>query len=488
MLLHHTFRQELERRFVDNPGGRAIQFKRQQLTNAELAAALMTLRHDLKELNGSRVALLLPDSLEAYLLYLHLFLEGATIIPIPVHATAQRIQHICESVQATLLITNALLYRAHHSVLQLWPCAVLQSAAEISSTALRFERPSEVKGPSSPAGEDGCVRFIIFTSGSTGTPKGVCLSEENILAAADMMVRFLPLDDTTLSLVTVPLYDYYGMIQVFGHILGGGAYVFGLNAGVPGQVLDAIRSAACTDLVVVPYTLRTLLKGREPAAAGAFGALRRVTSSSDILTEDLLGSFFTLSPQATVVNIYGLTEAGRACYRKITRATPFTQSIGVPAHGVEIEIRDASGGVGEIVIRGPNVMLGYLRGVESGRIVFNPCTEMPTGDLGYLDRNAEIVLLGRRDHMINLMGLKIHPSEIEMAALKAGVTDARARVCDSKDGDKAIHLDVVCKDSDITAEGIIEKMRLGLPRPFIPKTVTFQASIQRTDIGAKIVR
>ena len=495
MTIRDRFQQELERRFIDHPDGHGIQFKRRLLTNYELRTALTVLRAELGGLRGVRVVLLLPDCLEAYLLYLYLFLEGAVLIPVSVQSVGARVQQICEKVQAELIITSKFLFCAHRTVLDVYPCLLIGSPAGVESSPLQYEwagRTASAKlagAVFSEGREAERVRFIIFTSGSTGTPKGVCLTENNILSAADMMVQFLPLDAATLSMVTVPLYDYYGMIQVFGHILGRGAYVFGMNSSVPGPLLTAVRNLGCTDLVLVPHTPRVLLGAHEPSVRFAFKTLRRLTSSSDMLTEELLEKLFCISPNVTLMNIYGLTEAGRACYRSIKSDTPFSKSVGVPSPGVEVDIRGGRADrVGEIIIRGPNVMIGYLERVEAGQIAFTPCNEMPTGDLGYLDANGEVILLGRRDHMINLMGMKIHPCEIEMAALKLGVTDARAIVSDGGNDGRVIHLDVVCPASNVTAERLISSLRNSLPRVFVPKTVSFVETIQRTDVGAKIIR
>jgi acyl-CoA synthetase (AMP-forming)/AMP-acid ligase II len=343
--------------------------------------------------------------------------------------------------------------------------------------------------PSLPSPSQEETRFVIFTSGSTGVPKGVCLSEKNILAAADMLVQFLPLTPQTVSLVTVPLYDYYGMIQVFGHILGGASYLFGFTGILRHPLFSKLREQQCTDLVLVPHTLRLLLAPPRDDATAALRSVLRITTSSDLLTPDLLETLFALCPGVTVVNVYGLTEAGRACYKAIQRQTPVSRSIGLPSPGVQITIAGDRNNPGEIIIRGPNVMNGYLTGIKDNRIQFSPTTEMRTGDLGYYDDHGEIVLLGRRDHMINLMGMKIHPDEIEMAALRVpGITEARAKLAQGPQGGQEIHLEAVCPDQRVTAEQLTENMRATLPRAFVPARVTFVSSLARTDIGAKILR
>jgi acyl-CoA synthetase (AMP-forming)/AMP-acid ligase II len=493
--LRGRFEQELDSRHRDHPDGLAIQFKSHPLTNADLREALTLLRSMFTPLQGVRIVLLLPDCLEAYLLHLHFFLEGAVLIPISVQTVGSRIREICETVCADFVVTNEFLFRAHGEELSRnGACLVIKGAIDGSSHRLHVEWIGKSSGfiraatKSQELRDQEPVRFIIFTSGSTGTPKGVCLSEENVLSAADMMVRFLPLDAATLSMVTVPIYDYYGMIQIFGHVLGKGAYIFGLNSGMPTHLLSTLAKVGCTDLVVVPHALRVLLDSGERSVRASFEKLKRVTSSSDMLTQDILEKLFQLSPHVEVVNIYGLTEAGRACSRKIVYDTPFSRAIGKPSHGVEIAIEGDGRGEGEIIIRGPNVMLGYLAKVKAGRVEFEAYQELRTGDLGYRAENGEIMLLGRRDHMINLMGMKIHPSEIEMAASSLGVVDARARVCECPGEGGRIHLDVVCTDPSITSERIISELRNRLPRPFVPRGVSFVKAIQRTELGSKIVR
>ncbi len=290
-------------------------------------------------------------------------------------------------------------------------------------------------------------------------------------------------------MVTVPLYDYYGMIQIFGHILGGGVCIFGWNTGLLGQFMSAVVTHSCTDIVLVPHTLRSLVSSPSAAVSVGIKSLRRLTSSSEILSDELLQKLFLINPEITAVNIYGLTEAGRACYRNITRNSPPTRGIGVPSHGVEVEIQGDRDNPGEIVLRGPNLMLGYLSGVDESGLLFKACSEMRTGDLGYRDESGEIVLLGRRDHMINLMGMKIHPSEIESVALKvAGILDARAQVGVGLQGEKAIHLMVVCPGKQMPTEQILKTMRMYLPRAFVPAEIKFVSTLERTEIGAKMLR
>jgi acyl-CoA synthetase (AMP-forming)/AMP-acid ligase II len=473
----------LSERCLADSDAPVVFFRDTPFTGRELLSVLAGLRATLGEMRGTRVVLLLPDSFEAYCLHLLCFCEHAVIVPLSPQTPSSRIEAVCQRVDPDLVITTPALRRLHDGALR------KQRVIEVvGSGAGPFELEGSAGAGVARLRAAESVRYVLFTSGSTGVPKGVCLGERTVLSAAGMMVDFLPVTRATRSCVTVPLYDYYGMIQIYGHLLGGGTLSFGHHAGLPARVLDAGARVACTDLVLVPHTLRSLLKLPRDKVAGAFKALSRMTSSSDILTGELLRELFAVAPHVTMVNIYGLTEAGRACYRRITASDPVSCSIGVPSKGVTAHVSGSRTDPGEIVLRGPNVMLGYLQSAEQGGLRFDPAHEMRTGDMGYVDDNGEIVLLGRKDHLINLAGMKIHPHEIETAAQAVpGVSDARAYVLRADGKPASIGLDIVASD-DVSTDAVATTLQQSLLRPFVPTLIRRVAELPRTEIGSKLVR
>jgi L-proline---[L-prolyl-carrier protein] ligase len=482
-----SLRQIIAERAARAPDSVAVQFRDQALSYRALELALTRLRARYGSVAGVRVVLLLPDSIEAYLLHLHLFIEGAVLVPLSAQSVPARVLQICERVAADLVVMTETLYLAHRAQLGTRRCALIKAYDATSGEIGQTWAGDAAQAFPVRAGEP--VRYLMFTSGSTGTPKGVCLSEQSVLAAADMLVDFLPLDAATRSCVTVPLYDYYGMIQIYGHLLGGGAFCFGFHAGLANRLFQALETFPCSDLVLVPYTLRALLASDASILAPAFARISRLTSSSDALGEDLLAKLFAVAPHVTIVNVYGLTEIGRAVYRKINRDSPRSNSIGRASRGVEVEIQGDEQNPGEIVLRGPNLMLGYLQSADGEKLAFNPATEMRTGDLGYFNAQGEIMLLGRRDHMINLHGQKIHPGEIEAAALAtAEVKEARAYVNKDAAGGASIVLEVVAPGGAVALEKVGELLRRRLPRAFVPTEIKLVPEIRRTEIGAKILR
>ena len=474
----------LARAALQRPDAVAVQCAGVCLTYGGMAETLRAFREKLPALHGRRVLIMLPDSLASYLAHLTSFIDGAITIPVSPQTPSARLEAICGRVQPHLVITTVLLHARHEAAFAAIPCA--RVAAEPADHVFGSV---DLVGPGPrprTAGAPDELRMIVFTSGSTGEPKGVCLTRSNLLFAAQTNTMMLGLDERRTSVVTVPLFDYYGFIQIYSHLLGGSRCIMGESSAFPARILSAIEDGCATDLVSVPHTLRKLVELAESgAAAGALASLGTVTSSSDYLDPALVERLSALNPSLVVYNIYGLTEAGRASFQRIDAHSKGRQSIGRAAAGVEIALDDTSG---EIIIRGPNVMRGYLQSADGDRVIVQPCTEMRTGDLGARSEDGEIVLLGRRDSLLNIKGTKVHPAEIERVALRVvNVRDARARSI-VHGGETAIHLDLVADDEIESAKAVRRELLRGLPPALLPREITCVPQIARTELGAKLLR
>jgi acyl-CoA synthetase (AMP-forming)/AMP-acid ligase II len=470
----------------------ALLCKKSVLTYPDLARGMDAVREAAGPLANMRVLVVLPDSLAAYLVHLCLFVDRGTTIPHSVRAPSSQLASVLERAQPHLVVTNDALFGRHAEVLRHVACLLVDPQQPLLPDQLKYRlvgpAPRRPRSTVEAAAEGG-VRVITFTSGSTGVPKGVCLSERSLLSATQMMVDFLALGPGRRTLVTLPLYDYYGFIQIYAHILAGCSYVLGEGPSFPLQLLDQLGATEATDLALVPHTLRQLLKLVQTTRREAFAGLRVITSSSDVLTEDLLRETFATNPAVSVFNIYGLTEAGRACYRRITAEQTYSRSIGRPSRGVTIEAPGTAAAPGEIVIRGPNLMAGYLRAIETDELQLDVRGEICTGDLGYYDERGELVLVGRKDHMINVTGNKIHPSEIESLALQVpGVLEAQAWAQPVPPDGASVHLSVVPGSPAPSLDDLRSHLRTHLAAYFVPGDIQFVDSITRTDLGGKILR
>jgi acyl-CoA synthetase (AMP-forming)/AMP-acid ligase II len=477
-LLHHAVRHARD--------AVAVSWKAHDLTYGELGNAVDRIGEAIGDLRGRRVLVVLPDSLTTYVLLVRLLGDGACVVPVSPLAASEQIARIVERVRPDCVITNRVLQSRHGAHWARCQALVVTAGVEAEGGFAVDGVPGSVA--SGLAADAEPVRMILFTSGSTGTPKGACLGDGTLAAAARMMVGFMRLTPSRRTVVTVPLYDYYGVIQIVAHLMARASLVVGETIAFPKDLLGCVRRTRATDLAVVPYTLGKLLAAAEQLDPSALESLEWIQTSSDVLTPELLERTFGFAPGVRVVNIYGLTEAGRACHRVITAESPPKLSIGGPSEGVELTLEGVTDdGVGEIVIRGPNVMLGYL--VEAGgeRVEYRPCSAVHTGDLASWDADGELILLGRRDHVLNFHGEKLHPAEIERVALMhPTVREAKAVPVAGADGSGAIELQLVGAVQDLPALQTL--LRANLPRVFVPAEIRVVDRIERTELGSKIVR
>lgn len=327
------------------------------------------------------------------------------------------------------------------------------SAGRILSVqdALRDLRDSAA--PSLPAVADDALASILYTSGTTGTPKGVMLSHGNFLANARSLldIRLVNAEDNHLALL--PLHHAFPFMVQLLLLLTGARVTFPASLKGP-DLLACMRETGVTLLVGVPQLFYMLHKGifeemgRRPAAirfllslllrlSGAlhwrginmgriifapvhrrFGGRVRILASGGARLDPAIARDF-LALGFTVTEGYGLTEtAPVVTFNPLDRMRP--GSVGIPLPGVELRIVDPDAeGVGEVAIRGPNVMQGYYQNPEAMAEVLRDGWFL-SGDLGYLDADGYLTITGRAKEVIVLSsGKNIYPEEVEEQYLKS---------------------------------------------------------------------
>ena len=195
-----------------------------------------------------------------------------------------------------------------------------------------------------------------------------------------------------------------------------------------------------------------------------------------------------------LLQAYGLTETSPAATINPLDMKEFNGSIGLPISSTEASIRDDFGNevpvtqVGEICIRGPQVMAGYWQRPDETANVMTPDGFLRTGDVGYVDKNGFIFLVDRKKDMILVSGFNVYPNEVEEAvAMMPGIVDVAAiGVADEHSGE-AVKVFIVRKDPAINERMVIEHCRKQLTGYKVPKHVEFRDDLPRTNVG-KILR
>jgi long-chain acyl-CoA synthetase len=279
--------------------------------------------------------------------------------------------------------------------------------------------PASPPSPVSPGtGSADTLGAIIYTSGSTGEPRGVMLTHANFLANARDIVSYLELTARDRAMCVLPFYYVYGLSVLHSHLLAGGTVVIDNRFTFPNVVLEAMQGHEVTGFAGVPSTFALLLH-RSNLESTALPALRYVTQAGGHMPPTKVREWLERGPRAAFFVMYGATEAAaRLTYVPPARLAEKPGSIGVPLPSVSITVvREdgslaAAGESGELVAHGPNVAGGYWNNAAETAERFGPLGYR-TGDLGYVDADGFLFLVGRKHDMIKVGAHRVGAKEIE---------------------------------------------------------------------------
>ncbi len=270
--------------------------------------------------------------------------------------------------------------------------------------------------------------LVMMTSGSTGIPKAVRLSTGNMEANAASIAEYLSLTATDRSCVVLPLHYCYGLSVLHSHLSVGASLYFPRQSIAQPDFLDRLEQSGCTNLSGVPYSYELLesiyFRNRIPAS------LRFMTVAGGRLSPELIRKYNRALGQggAELFVMYGQTEGtARLAYVPPRQLEGNEDRIGAAVPGGALHLEDEEGreitspGVtGELVYRGPNVMMGYAtsranlaRGAELDRL--------KTGDLAQFDEGGLFQICGRLKRISKIAGLRISHDALEEALEKRGI-------------------------------------------------------------------
>lgn len=344
----------------------------------------------------------------------------------------------------------------------------------------------------------GDLAFLQYTGGTTGVAKGAMLTHGNIVANLQQASAWLdsvskPGEETIIT--ALPLYHIFSLtVNGLTFMKAGGHNILITNPrDMPGFVkeLGKVKFTAITGvntlfngLLHTPGFDRLDFSTLKLSVAGGMAAQRAVAESWRKVTGTAL------------IEGYGLTETSPLAAANPLTLKEFNGSIGLPLPSTDLSIRDdedrelgvGKDAVGEICIRGPQVMRGYWNRPDETAKVMTDDGYLRTGDIGYVDERGYTRIVDRKKDMILVSGFNVYPNEIEdVAALHPGVLEAAAvGVPDEKTGE-AVKLVVVKKDPALTAEALIAHCRQHLTSYKVPRRVEFRTELPKTNVG-KILR
>jgi acyl-CoA synthetase (AMP-forming)/AMP-acid ligase II len=321
------------------------------------------------------------------------------------------------------------------------PVALLDPATPPAALAGLIERyqPAAVLGAEAqPAGyraavADICVRdggdmpaphpdlaVLLPTSGSTGNPKLVRLSRSNILANADSIATALSIDGDETAPTSLPFFYSYGMSVLNSHLIRGARVVVTGDGLISREFWATVDREKATSLAAVPYQYTMLKRLRfDPAR---YSSITAITQAGGRLSTDLVSDFNSrmAAVGGRMYVMYGQTEASpRMTTLPPDRLRDKLGSAGVAIPGGRLSVLDGEvetdqpNVTGEIVYRGPNVMMGYADGVADLPLGDLQSGALRTGDLGYVDDEGFLFITGRLKRIGKAFGVRVNLDDIE---------------------------------------------------------------------------
>ena len=337
---------------------------------------------------------------------------------------------------------------------------------------------------------------IIYTSGSTGKPKGVMLTHLNVVSAATSIVSYLENREDDIILNTLPLSFDYGLYQVLMAFKFGGTVVLEPTFVYPYQIIQRMVQEKVTGFPGVP-TIYAILLSLKDLSKFDFSNLRYLTNTAAVLPAAHIEKLRKTFPHVRIYSMYGLTECKRVSYLPCEEIDRRPTSVGRGMPNEEVWIVDEKGNrmapgiVGELVVRGSNVMRGYWGLPEETARVLKPGKYpgeaiLYTGDLFKMDEEGYLYFVSRKDDMFKTKGKLVSPKEIEdcLCSLE-GVSDAAVIGIPDEILGNAI-VAYICSDrEDINKKDILKHCLCNLEDYLVPQTIQFVSSLPRTS-NAKI--
>jgi long-chain acyl-CoA synthetase len=394
---------------------------------------------------GDRLAVMLQNIPQFAIAVLGTWKAGGAVIPVNPMYKHDELAHVLSDAHAAALVCSPAAWQASvRATAAASPVRIALTASEYDlqtrddPRALTGPRTAPGEGaddllaaaraaagprPDLPLPQAGDTALVSYTSGTSGRPKGALNTHGNISFNAHRQVRLQQLPEDAVLFALAPLFHITGMVCEFASALAGGHTLALAHRFEPGVVLDAFREHRPA-YTVGPATAFMALLARPDAGPADFASFRLVSSGGAPLPPAVVESFRARSGGLYLANGYGLTECTAPCATvppgEEAPVDPVsgTLAVGVPGPGTMVRILDEAGAEvpfgeqGEIAVRGPMVVPGYLdRPAESQAAL--PGGELRTGDIGFMDQDGWLYVVDRKKDMINASGFKVWPREVE---------------------------------------------------------------------------
>lgn len=457
------------------------------LSYADMLAGCARLAHALTEAGvvpGDRVAVQVEKSPEAILLYLACVRAGAIFLPLNTGYTLTELTYFFGDAEPRLIVCAPEMATDIRSTAPTAAVETLDAHGEGSLTRRAGHMPSDYadvgRGPDDLAA-------ILYTSGTTGRSKGAMLSHENLASNARTLVEAWRFTGNDVLIHALPVFHTHGLFVATNTILFAGASMIFQSRFDAGDVLAAMPRATC--LMGVPTFYVRLLQ-QPGLTREATAHMRLFVSGSAPLLADTHAEWRDRTGHA-ILERYGMTETN------MNTSNPYdgervAGTVGPPLPGVALRVTDpdtaaplADGEIGMIEVRGANVFSGYWRMPEKTLAEFRDDGFFITGDLGRIDAQGYVSIVGRGKDLVISGGFNVYPKEVETAIDElTGVVESAVIGLPHPDFGEAVTAVVVLQEgADLTEADICAPLAANLARYKQPKRVIFVDELPRNTMG-----
>ena len=341
------------------------------------------------------------------------------------------------------------------------------------------------------------VAFLQYTGGTTGVSKGATLLNRNVLSNAaqndEWMKAIDEMPENPIYICALPLYHIFALTvnMIMGMRLGAHNVLIPNPRDIPGFVKELEK----WDYQVLPglNTLFNALLNNDDFRAQNFGPLK-LTLGGGMAVQQPVAERWKEVTGCNISEGYGLSETSPVATANRFDADGFSGTIGLPLPSTDIAIRDENGKdmklgeVGEICIRGPQVMAGYWNRPDETANVMTDDGFFKSGDMGFMNEAGQTKIVDRKKDMILVSGFNVYPNEIEeVAASHDGILEAAAiGIPDSHSGE-VVKLFVVKTDASLTEQDVKDWCAKGLTNYKRPQQIEFRDDLPKSNVG-KILR
>jgi long-chain acyl-CoA synthetase len=492
---------EMLARSVELSGNRpAFIFKGQELSYSEFEQTIERCAAGLAELGigkGDTFGIVMRNCPEFVTLSFALSRLGAVAVPVNFLEKPDRIAYIFNDAEVKGCLTSKSFLRAireaQESVPTLQHVFLREEGGEAPALESIYRHPlAETAGPEVTADD---LALLIYTAGTTGLPKGVMLTQRNLLSCVESCQLAFDLSEKDRVMCVLPMFHSFAWTTNVILPLRLGATTVVIESLLPFQpALKQLWKNKVTLVCCIPQVYSTLVHhvhGPKALLLRFLNPLKLAVSGAAPLPGDVQVKFEKTFGTALLEG-YGLTEAAPVVSVNPRYGTHKPGTVGLPLPGVDVKITNddeqeiETGEIGEVCVRGANVMVGYYKRPEETKESFTADGEwLKTGDLGFLDSDGYLTLVDRKKDLIISKGLNIYPQEVE-SALVTHPAVAEVAVVGIRDesGDESVRAFVVLEpEASIKPRELIAYARPNLASYKVPKDVVILDELPKNALG-----